>query len=139
MVNFELAHWINEKRDQKFSDDQIKSNLSKHGYSQEIIDQAFDSISSHTKEEIKMGKPPISGGMQIGTGHYDTLAIIALVSLFFFPLIALPLGVLSLIHIKHNSNLKGKAFAIVGIIIGAIPLLFFLLYIFIFFMAIITG
>ena len=128
MVDYELAHWVNEQR-KKFSDEQIKSYLLKYGYTEEVINQALGFIDSHEKNEMKMGNPPFAGGMKVGTEHYDTIAIITLVSLFFFPLIALPLGILSLKHIKHNPHLKGKALAIIGLVVGGISLLVILGYV----------
>ncbi|MEA2037556.1 MAG: hypothetical protein U9O94_08660 [Nanoarchaeota archaeon] len=129
MADYELAHWINERRLQSYTDKQIKDYLLKYGYTSEIVESALGFIDSHNKKELKMGNPPFAGGTKIGTEHYDTMAVIALISLFFFPLIALPLGILSLKHIKHNPHLQGKAFAVIGIIVSSLILLGILAYI----------
>lgn len=129
MADYELAHWVNERRMEKYTDEEIKQYLLKYGYSEEVVDQALSFIDSHKKDEMKMGNPPFAGGIKIGTEHYDTYAVVSLVLLFFFPLMALPLGIISLYHLKHNPHLKGKVFAIIGVIGGIIPLLLIILYI----------
>ena len=128
MVDYQLAHWINDQKQKKFTDPQIKSYLLKYGYTGEVVNDATNFLQGHQKNQLKMGEPPFAGGMKLGTEHYDTMAIITLVALFFFPLISLPLGILSLIHIKHNPHLKGKALAIIGVVIGGIIFLILLGY-----------
>lgn len=130
MVDYELAQWINEKRIERYTDAQIKSYLLKYGYKEETINLALEFANSLNKKETKMGIPPSVTGVRIGTEHYDTMAIIAFISCFIFPLAALPLGILSLKHIKHNPSLKGKPFAIVGIVVGLIPIILIFLLIF---------
>lgn len=136
MPNQELAHWIADQRSKKFTDAQIKKNLIGHGYSEEIIQQAFSFIDSQGKKPMQMGQPPSAGGVRIGGDHYDLFSVISVISLFFFPLLAIPFALISLNHLKHDSHLKGKNLAmiglIVGIFIGVLPLFFLLMYIFLF-------
>ena len=128
MANYNLAHWIIEQRNKKFTDKQIKDYLLNYGYSEEAINDSFNFISSQGVKEMKMGNPPPAGGIRVGEDHYDLFAILAIVSIFFFPLLALPFGVISLKHIKHDTHLKGKSLSIIGIIFGSISLLFLILW-----------
>jgi hypothetical protein len=128
MVDQNLVQWVLEKRKEKFSDENIKSYLIKYGRSEESISEVFKFVNSHSEEELKMGQPPPSEGAVIGTSHYDYFAIGAFLSVFFFPLLGLPLGIISLQHIKHNNQLKGKALAIIGLCFGALSLLIIVFY-----------
>ncbi|MBT4651468.1 DUF4190 domain-containing protein [Candidatus Woesearchaeota archaeon] len=129
MANSELAHWILEQKKKRFSDQQIKDYLLNYGYSGEVVDQAFNFVNSQGEKPMQMGQPPSAGGLRIGGDHYDLFAILSFLSIFFFPLLAIPLGIISLKHIKHDSHLKGKTLAILGIIFGILPLLLLILYI----------
>ena len=133
MGNQELAHWIVDQRSKKFTDAQIKKNLLGHGYSEEIIQQAFSFIDTQGKKPMQMGQPPSTGGVRIGADHYDLFSVISVISLFFFPLLAIPFAIISLNHLKHDSHLKGKNLAMVGLIVGiflgVLPLFILLIYI----------
>ncbi len=129
MAIYELAHWIQEQKVKRYSDQQIKNYLLSYGYSEEVIDEALEFIEGQGSRNMQMGKPPPAGGIRIGEDHYDLFGVISFLALFFFPLLSLPLGIISLKHIKHDSHLKGKALAILGIIFGGLSLIFLIAWI----------
>lgn len=55
-----------------------------------------------------------------------TLAILALIFSFLIPIVGLILGIISLIDIKKNQNLKGRGLAIASIIISVIYMIIIL-------------
>jgi len=118
MANEDLAHWIVQKRNEKFSDEQIRSYLLKYNYGHEAVDQAFEFIKSHDKKEMNMGLPPSPGGVNISGKYYDLMAILSLLSIFIFPIVSIPLSIISLKHLKKNPHLKGKWMAVTGLICG---------------------
>ncbi len=139
MAIYELAHWIQEQKNKKYSNSQIKDYLLSYGYSDEVIDEAFGFIGEQNPKSMQMGQPPPVGGIRIGEEHYDLFSILSLLSLFFFPLLALPLGIISLKHIKHDSHLKGKVLAVIGVIFGSLCLLLIIAYVLFFIFLVNVG
>ena len=130
MANPELAHWVLEQKKKRFTKEKRKKYLLNYGYSEEVVNKALRFVETQgSKPMQQMGQPPSAGGVRIGADHYDLFAVLAFLSIFFFPLLGIPLGIISLKHMKHDSHLKGKALAVLGIIFGILPLVFILLYI----------
>lgn len=62
-------------------------------------------------------------------------SILSIIFAFLFPLLGIILGIVALIKIKENSNLKGKGLAIAGLTIGTLFLILSFVLIILFIMA----
>jgi len=132
MGSTELVNWIKQNKS-KYTAPQLRNYLVKYGYAKQDIDEALDFLKGHSKVELKMPPPPPPDGLRIGNDYWEKLAIGAVIAIFFFPMAAIPLGILSLRHLKHNPNLRGKGLAIAGIIVGICQFLLSLLIMFVVF------
>jgi len=117
MVDYDLAHWIQEQRNKKFSEEQITSYLLNHGRNQNEVTEAIRFLATQNKQDLAMGPPPTKGGVKIGNATYDLYSILSIIGLFVFPLAAIPLSIISLVHIKHNPQLKGKGLALTALLL----------------------
>lgn len=108
MTHQGLIDYITNARKNKMHDKDIKEQLLKAGWKEDMINEGFKELQS---DEVSSNKT-------------NVLAILSLVFSFLFSPVGLILGIISLKQIKKTSE-KGKGLAIAGVIISLISIIIF--------------